>query len=121
MSADYGSATIAAVNSIGVSPLVPVQPPIGHNTLTAANPDMWNGHIGNKQTQPATAAENPQIAVQGTPGRSKLNEAMTWCVCVAGCAAGATGTITSGAFVVGAGSAVAQATIPANGFGWVKN
>ncbi|MDM0103748.1 hypothetical protein QTH97_02300 [Variovorax sp. J22R24] len=69
----------------------------------------------------APSASGGVKAVQGTPGRSKTNQAMTWCVCVAGCTAGATGTITAGAFVVGAGASIAQSTIPANGFGWVVN
>lgn len=125
MSADYGSATINGATSLPGS--APVQTPIGNNMLTAANPDMWNSHIGSKQAQPATQAENLPASpggievVQGSPGRSKTNQAMTWCTCVAGCTALATGTITAGAFVVGAGAAIAQAAIPANGFGWVVN
>jgi len=119
MSADYGSATIAGGGGVAY------QTPIGHSTLTAANPNMWNAHIGTKQVQPATAQENSLATgievVQGSPGRSKTNQPMTWCLCVAGCAASATGTITAGAFVAGAGSSIAQATIPANGFGWVVN
>lgn len=119
MSADYGSATIGGGGG------VPYQLPIGSNTLTGANTEMWNGHITTKQAQPATAAENSLASgievAQGSPGRSKTNQAMTWCTCVAGCAALATGTITAGVFVVGAGSAIAQSAIPANGFGWVVN
>jgi hypothetical protein len=119
MSADYGSATIAGGGG------VPYQTPIGYSALTAANPAMWNAHIGTKQAQPATAVENSLASgievVQGSPGRSKTNQPMTWCLCVAGCATSATGTITAGVFVAGAGSSIAQSTIPANGFGWVVN
>lgn len=131
MSTDYGSATIANAAALaGVYPsgTPAVQPPIGHNALTAANTEMWNDHIGSKLTQPNTAADmaTPVLgagypAAPGTLGRDKLGNLMTWSTCVAGCAAGATGTLTGSTFVVGAGAAVAQATIPANGYGWVKN
>lgn len=125
MSADYGSSTINGATSLPGS--APVQVPIGNDKLTAANTAMWNPHIGNRQDTPFTQAENLPAAVggikvvQGSPGRSKTNQPMTWCTCVSGCSALATGTITAGAFVVGAGSAIAQTAIPANGFGWVVN
>ncbi|MBT2336471.1 hypothetical protein J7E49_21485 [Variovorax paradoxus] len=125
MSTDYAAATIAGVLSAPSN--VAVQPPIGHNTLTAANAESWNPHIGTDQNLPVTAADNAPGAVagmkaaQGTLGRSKTNQAMTWCLCAAGCAALVTGTITAGAFVAGAGAAIAQSAIPANGFGWVVN
>lgn len=121
MPAVYGSATIAnatdAVSSAGV------QPAIAQAALTAANTEMINGHIGSDQGV-AVSTNNVagnDIAIAGTPGRTNLGAAMTWCSCVAGAAAAATGTITGGVFVAGAGTAVAQSTIPANGFGWVKN
>lgn len=119
MPAVYGSATIAnatdAVSSAGV------QPAIAQAALTAANTEMVNGHIGTEQGTTATAAGGPDIAVAGTPGRTNLGAAMTWCSCAAGASAGATGTITGGVFVAGAGAAVSQGVIPAGGYGWVKN
>lgn len=125
MSTDYGSATIAAVNSKGPSAgALPVQPPIGWDKLDANNPDQWNGQIGSKQALGATLAENtpgnPKYPMTpGTIGRSKTNQPMIWCSCVAGCAQGATGTITGSVFVAGAGTDTAAAAIPANGYGWV--
>lgn len=135
MSTDYGSATIANAPALaGVYPsgTPAVQPPIGHNALTAANTEMWNDHLGSKLAQPAGAIGaaaaggvpldgSSLIAAPGTLGRDKAGNLITWSTCVAGCAAGATGTLTGSTFVVGAGSAVAQAAIPANGYGWVKN
>lgn len=125
MSTDYAGATIAGALSAPTS--IAVQPPIGHNTLSAANAESWNKHIGTDQGVATIAADNVPSAAggvkaaQGTLGRSNTNQLMTWCVCVAGCAQGATGTVTAGAFVAGAGSSVAQSAIPANGFGWVVN
>lgn len=128
MSQDYGSATIAGAVTVGPPGGPPVQPPIGWDKLTAASLEMWNGHIGSARRVPADAAraalltsQGGYIATPGTLGRDNLGAAMTWCSSVAGAAAGATGTITAGAFVAGAGTAVAQSTIPANGAGWVKN
>lgn len=123
-----GSATInAAAVGAGVFPsgTPAAQPPIGYNKLTTANEEMWNGQIGTRQDQSRTAAEglpgpNYYVAI-GTLGYDEDGNAMTWCTCVAGCAAGATGTITAGVFVDDAGTSVALSTIPANGFGWVKN
>ena len=120
MSADYGSATIAGVNSVGPAASVPVQPPIGWNTLGGGNTRMWNAHIGSAQAVSTTPADGPLVALQNTPARDNLNAEMRWATCVAGCAAAATGTLTSGVFVVGAGASVAKAAIPANGWGWVK-
>jgi len=123
-----GSATInAAPVASGVFPVgtPAAQPPIGYNKLTVANEEMWNGHVGTRQDLPQTAAEGlpgeHYIGTIATLGYDEDGNPMTWCTCVAGCAAGATGTITAGVFVVGAGTAVAKATILANGFGWVKN
>lgn len=129
MSQDYGSATINAMTTSGPPGGPAVQPPIGYDRLTGANTEMWNGQIGTDSSVVATplnaagvpAQGTPLIAAQGTAGRDEAGAAMTWCLCVAGCTAAQTGTITAGAFVVGAGAAVAKATIGANGFGWVKN
>lgn len=128
MSADYASATIAAAVTTGPPGSPAVQPPIGWGTLTAANVDMWNGDIGVKQSQaspasdmatPVTVAGYPNAP--GTLGRDNLGALQTWATCVAGSAALATGTLTGSVFVVGAGTARAQALIPANGYGWVRN
>jgi len=67
MPAVFGSATI---NNMPTIPLDddPVQPPIGHNVLTAANTEMLNGHIGAALDQvvtPVAAAE--LIAADETP------------------------------------------------------
>lgn len=129
MSTDYANATIAAAAAIsGVFPsgTPAVQAPIGHNALTAANVESWVGHIGTKEAQAASVADmsvsNPGYpALPATLGRDEDGNLMTWSTCVAGCALGATGTLTGSTFVVGAGSAVAQSLIPANGYGWVKN
>ena len=132
MSTDYANATIAGAAALaGVFPsgTPAVQPPIGSNTLTAANSESWNGHIGLRETSVLTAAEHAAglagngkfPASQGTLGRDEDGNLMTWSTSVAGAAAGATGTLTGSVFVAGAGTAVAQGTIPANGFGWVKN
>lgn len=127
MSQDYGSATIANAVTVGPPGGPAVQPPIGWNTLTAASLQMWNGHIGSAQRVVVDAARavapgnGGYVATPGTPGRSNLGAAMTWCSSVAGAAQGATGTITAGVFVAGAGTAVAQGTIPAGGAGWVLN
>lgn len=126
MSTDYGSATIAAAATTGPPGSPAVQPPIAYDKLTAANVEQWNGHIGNSQQQPTTAAQNLVTnpgypATPGTLGRDNLGALMTWSTCVAGCAQGATGTLTGSTFVVGAGAAVAKSAIPANGYGWVKN
>lgn len=67
MPAVYGSATINNVASAGAGD-EPVQPPIGYNTLTAANTEMLNGHIGAALDQvvtPQAAAE--LIAADTTP------------------------------------------------------
>lgn len=124
-----GSATInAQAVASGVFPVgtPAAQPPIGYNKLTTANEEMWNGHVGTRQDQAQTAAEGVPgtthyIGTIATLGYDEDGNPMTWCSCVAGAAADATGTITAGVFVAGAGTAVAKATIPANGFGWVKN
>ena len=124
-----GSATInAAAVASGVFPVgtPAAQPPIGYNKLTSANEEMWNGHVGTRQDQALTATEGVPgtqhyIGTIATLGYDEDGNAMTWCTCVAGCAAGATGTITAGVFVDDAGTSVALSTIPANGFGWVKN
>jgi hypothetical protein len=138
MSTDYANPTINNVttdtstdfpNAPTPTGTPPVVPPIGFNKLTAANTSQWNGHIGASEPAvqtPINAAGvpsqgTPLLATQATTGRDELGAAMTWCLCVAGCAAAATGTITAGAFVVGAGASVAKAAIGANGFGWVKN
>jgi len=139
MSADYGNPTINNVTTdtsvgfpnAGATPpgTPPVQPPIGFNKLTAANTAQWNGDIGTSEPvpgKPINAAGvptdgTPLIAAQSTLGRDDQGALMTWCLCVAGCTAAQTGTITAGAFVVGAGASVAKSTIAANGFGWVKN
>lgn len=129
MSTDYANATIAAAPALaGVFPsgTPAVQPPIGHNTLGAANSESWNGHIGLRETKVATAAENTPgapgyPATPGTLGRDEDGNLMTWSLCVAGTTAGTTGTLTGSTFVAGAGTAVAQGDIPANGYGWVKN
>lgn len=129
MSTDYANATIAGAAALaGTFPsgTPAVQPPIASNALTAANTDSWSGHIGLSETKTATAAENTAgasgyPATPGTLGRDEDGNLMTWATCVAGCAANATGTLTGSTFVAGAGTAVAQGAIPANGFGWVKN
>jgi hypothetical protein len=127
MSQDYGSATIAAAVTVGPPGGPAVQPPIGWNALTAANTDQWNGHIGNSLRKPVpltpdmVAGYGGYVATPGTVGRDELGALMTWATCVAGCAQGATGTLTGSTFVVGAGTAVAKSAIPANGYGWVKN
>jgi hypothetical protein len=139
MSTDYGSATIdarASVGPVGGTPAAPpgtppVQPPIGYDKLTAANTEMWNGHIGSELgtgtvgLKTAALGGTPTdgsslVAVPGTLGRDKAGAAMIWATSVAGSAAGATGTLTGSVFVAGAGTAVSQAVIPANGMGWVK-
>lgn len=129
MSQDYPNATIAGAAALaGVFPsgTPAVQPPIGHNALTTANSESWVGHIGTKEAAPATLAENTvgyagYRATPGTVSRDEDGNLMTWSSSVAGAAAGATGTLTGSVFVAGAGTAVAQSTIPANGYGWVKN
>lgn len=129
MSTDYASATINNMTTSGPPGSPAVQPPIGYDRLTGANTEQWNGEIGSDTSvagKAINAAGVPTdgtslIAMQGTAGRDEAGAAMTWCLCVAGCSAAATGTITAGAFVAGAGTAVAKAAIPANGFGWVKN
>lgn len=131
MSTDYANATIAGAAALaGTFPsgTPAVQPPIGSNTLTAANSNSWNGHIGLSEPKvvaaanmvPATA-EGGYPASPGTLGRDEDGNLMTWATCVAGCAVDAVGTLTGSTFVVGAGAAVAQGAIPANGYGWVKN
>jgi hypothetical protein len=93
---------------------------------------MWNGHIGSRDDQsgpPVNAAalggrptdNSSLIALAGTVGRDKAGALMTWVTCGAGCAAAVTGTIAGTVFTPGAGAAVAQSTIAANGYGWVKN
>lgn len=132
MSTDYANATIA--NAAALAGTFPsgtpgVQPPIASNALTAASNESWNGHIGLAETKTATQAEiatNPVLvagypATPGTLGRDEDGNLMTWCTSVAGAAAGATGTITGSVFAAGAGTAVSQGVIPANGAGWVKN
>lgn len=131
MSTDYANATIAnaaAIAAVFPSGTPAVQPPIASNSLTAANSESWNGHIGLKEDKTATAAnmtpatsEGGYPASPGTLGRDEDGNLMTWSTCVAGCAVNATGTLTGSTFVVGAGTAVAQGAIPANGYGWVKN
>ena len=126
MSQDYGSATFAAAVTVGPPGGPPVQPPIGYSALTAANTEMWNGHIGTDMGVAVDAARmligsGGYVASPGTLGRDNLGALMTFCSSVAGAASGATGTITGGSFVVGAGTSVAKSTIPANGGGWVKN
>lgn len=128
MSQDYGSATINAMTTSGPPGGPAVQPPIGYDRLTGANTEMWNGEIGVKlsQASPASDMATPVLiagypAAPGTVGRDKAGALMTWATCVAGCAAGTTGTLTGSVFVAGAGAAVAQSTIAANGYGWVKN
>ncbi len=132
MSTDYANATIAAAAAIsGVFPsgTPAVQPPIASNALTAASNESWVGHIGLRETSVATAAQMTPTngaaagypASPGTLGRDEDGNLMTWSTCVAGTTAGTTGTLTGSTFVAGAGSAVAQGDIPANGYGWVKN
>jgi len=126
MPTDYGSATINAATTTGPPGSPAVQPPIGWDRLTAGNTEMWNDHIGvelgSSVPQATQAVGQPNYpATLGTLGRDNLGALITWSTCVAGCTAGQTGTLTGSAFVVGAGSAVAQSTIPANGSGWVKN
>jgi len=129
MSTDYANATIAAAAALaGVFPsgTPAVQSPIAANALTAANTESWVGHIGLAETKTVTAADMAALsgnypASPGTLGRDEDGNLMTWSTCVAGCALGATGTLTGSTFVVGAGAAVAQGAIPANGYGWVKN
>jgi hypothetical protein len=123
-----GSATInAEAVASGVFPVgtPAAQPPIGYNKLTTDNDEMWNGHLGTRQDLAQTATEGAPgehyIGTIATLGYDEDGNPMTWCSCVAGCTAGATGTITAGVFVAGAGTAVAYPAIPANGFGWVKN
>jgi hypothetical protein len=140
MSTDYANATIdarASVGPVGGVPAAPpgtpaVQPPIGYNTLTAANTEMWNGHIGSDLSVPGPPIKaaalggvptdnSSLIATAGTLGRDKAGALMTWVTCGAGCAAGTTGTIAGTVFTPGAGSSAAQSTIAANGYGWVRN
>jgi hypothetical protein len=127
MSTDYGSATIDARATTGPPGGPAVQPPIGYDKLTGANTEMWNGHIGTDSsvavdsTRTTAPAAGGYVATPGTLGRDKAGALMTWSTSVAGAAAGATGTLTGSAFVAGAGTAVAQSLIPANGAGWVKN
>jgi len=104
----------------------PVQPPIGYDRLTGANTHSWNGDIGVDVAYGSSLAENTvgYAGYRNSPGTLGIGDQgllMTWATCVAGCAAAATGTLTGSVFVVGAGSAVAKAAIPANGYGWVKN
>jgi hypothetical protein len=132
MSIDYASATIAGAVTSGPPGNPAVQPPIGWDKLTAANTQMWNGHIGSALL--VTQGPLKTVALGGTPvdgsslmamagtlGRDKAGALMTWATSVAGAAAGATGTLTGSVFVAGAGTAVAQGVIPAGGGGWVKN
>jgi hypothetical protein len=131
MSTDYANATIA--NAAALAGTFPsgtpaVQPPIASNSLTAANNESWNGHIGLRETKVVTAAQmvgatadGNYPASPGTLGRDEDGNLMTWATCVLGTTAGTTGTLTGSAFVAGAGAAVAQGDIPANGYGWVKN
>jgi hypothetical protein len=142
MPLDYANATIdnrASVGPVSGTPAAPpgtpaVQPPIGYDKLTAANTEMWNGHIGSELgtatagLKTAVLGGTPTdgsslVAVPGTLGRDKAGALMTWASCVAGCAAGVTGTIagTPPVFTAGAGAAVSQSVIPANGMGWFKN
>lgn len=131
MSTDYANATIAGAAALaGVFPsgTPAVQSPIAANALTAANTNSWNGHIGLSETKVATQGDmsTPVLiggypASPGTLGRDEDGNLMTWATCVAGCAVDAVGTLTGSVFVVGAGAAVAQGAIPANGYGWVKN
>jgi len=140
MPLDYANATIDNRNSVGPisgTPAAPpgtppVQPPIGYDKLTAANTEMWNGHIGTEMGTGAVG--NKVVALGGTPtdgsslvaapgtlGRDKAGALMTWVTCGAGCAGGVSGTIAGTVFTPGAGSSVSQGVIPANGYGWCKN
>jgi hypothetical protein len=132
MSLDYGSATIAGAVTVGPPGGPAVQPPIGYNALTAANTEMWNGHIGSAIRVPGpplkvaalggTPVDNSAlIAAAGTLGRDKAGALMTWATSALATTAGQTGTLAGTVFTAGAGTAVAQSVIPANGYGWVKN
>lgn len=127
MSQDYASATINQMTTTGPPGSPVVQPPIGWNKLTAAATEMWNGDIGTDQSVPATAAQmippasGNYIGQVGMPGRNNLGASMVWCSSAAGAALGATGTITGGVFVAGAGASVANSIIPAGGGGWVTS
>ena len=86
MAAVYAGATIAnAVNS----QLLPapankgVQGPIAFNTLTAANTEMWNGHIGLRQTSAIAAGDSPKAdyyALTTTPGLGKAGAQIAWTI-----------------------------------------
>jgi len=133
MSADYGSATINAAVTVGPPGGPAVQPPIGYDKLTAANTEMWNGHIGTDSSVPGSPLKvaalggtptdgSSLVAAAGTPGRDKAGALMTWVTSGAPVAAGATGTIAGTVFTAGAGASVAQGTTTvANGYLWVKN
>ena len=127
MPIDYGSATFNAAITTGPPGGPAVQPPIGYDKLTAANTEMWNGHIGADQGVAVDAArmlapgQGGYVAAPGTLGRNKAGALMTFCSSAAGATSGATGTITGSTFVAGAGTAVANSTIPAGGGGWVTN
>jgi hypothetical protein len=133
MSTDYASATIAGAVTVGPPGGPAVQPPIAYDKLTAANTEMWNGHIGSADHvggPPLKAAAlggtptdgSSLIAAAGTLGRDKAGALMTWVISGAPVTAGATGTIAGTVFTAGAGTAVAQSTTTAaNQYLWVKN
>lgn len=80
MSADYGSATIDAVNSKGN--VKPVQDMIGTSAILRANSaQMQNGHIGAAQAQVVTPPERAAlIAADGTPALKSDNSGLVWAV-----------------------------------------
>jgi hypothetical protein len=133
MSLDYASATIAGAVTSGPPGNPAVQPPIAWDKLTAANTEMWNGHIGSAirvggpplkvAALGGTPTDNSSlIAAPGTLGRDKAGALMTWVTSAAAVTAGATGTIAGTVFTAGAGTAVAQGTTTvANAYFWAKN
>jgi len=80
MSKDYGSATIAAVNSKGNAK--PVQDMIATSTALRADSNfMQNGHIGAGQDQVVTpAARAALIAADQTPAIGHLGDSLLWTV-----------------------------------------
>jgi hypothetical protein len=86
MSAVYAGATIANAPNTQLLPAPAnkgVQGPIAFNRLTAANTEMWNGHIGLSQTKAIAAGDNPKAdyyALTTTPGLDKAGAQIAWTI-----------------------------------------
>jgi hypothetical protein len=84
MPAVYANATIANATSAAIPAAAKgVQPPIGHNALTAANNEMWNGHIGLRASSTIAAGSVPPADYYGvttTPGLDKAGAAKVWTI-----------------------------------------